>query len=986
VSVTNSIIEKADSIYVSGSPYANFYGNKIFGCANGIYLYKSSATIEKCEIYDCTFKALFISESSPTIKETKIYDNDVGLYVLDTGGAQAVTLENSEVYGNNYGGKFLAGVLDSFNTTWSQNSILDLSLTNFGGVGSYVYLLNSPADVEKVDVLDTQSLLETGWYLNVQVTNEALSPLFNVSVDLKDSLTHVDSYNTDDEGWVLNAERKEYRIIKSGIFDHLELETTIIAKIESGEGITKQVTMNQTQTHKLIINIKPEISQTLPTINMTEDVPFYDVLDLNDYFSDNEVLEFNYYGTGNLNVTIHPNGSIDIIPEKDWNGKENVTFSAKDSSGTTIWMEMPVDVRAVNDHPCIIDIKLSPTSPVSKQKLSVEYSALDIDGGGGQGILVFIFWYKNGVRQDSYNYQSFVTDTYKGEEWNCEVIASDGIDQSPSYFSDVVTIQNSRPSISDVIINPSVAYTDTPLRSTVKEPYDVDDMSIDYLYQWQKKDSDEWADIESAQTSTLDSSKFVKNDDIRLVVTPFDGTENGESVASTSIRIKNTAPSIEGVMIVPEDPRRGAGFIKAYPMGAYDKDGDQVQYSYKWKLQGWPVPLSTDETLDSNVTVEMDALIFVFIDPFDGDEWGESKNVSFILRERDLDGDEIPDSKDDDIDGDGFNNTWEILVGTDPEDPTSYPEGGNALDTDGDGSPDGDHNNSKAWMDQDDDGDNYPDYNDTFPLDSTEWNDWDKDGIGDNADQDDDNDGYSDDMEIAVGTDPRDPGDYPEEDEVKTKESFWTNFFLFLIIVLILILCGVGVLYVYKQYIMEQPVEERVDRDEEDDFDRTGLLNYLKKGLGSLTAGVGDEDEDVSKDLSDIDLEADLVECSNCQAMVPADEDICPECDAHFLDEEEEEPVMGEPPDMDEELEDVDDEFSLASIWEDEDEEEEKPRKSKKKGKKKGKKKDKKKGKKKGKKKKGKKKKSRKKKRRSYDDDDDDDYTYDDDDDEDEWF
>ena len=64
-------------------------------------------------------------------------------------------------------------------------------------------------------------------------------------------------------------------------------------------------------------------------------------------------------------------------------------------------------------------------------------------------------------------------------------------------------------------------------------------------------------DIDSAQTSTLDSSKFVKNDEVRLMVTPFDGTEYGESMASASMKIKNTPPSIEGVKINPEMPRRG---------------------------------------------------------------------------------------------------------------------------------------------------------------------------------------------------------------------------------------------------------------------------------------------------------------------------------------------------------------------------------------------------------------------------------------------
>ena len=41
------------------------------------------------------------------------------------------------------------------------------------------------------------------------------------------------------------------------------------------------------------------------------------------------------------------------------------------------------------------------------------------------------------------------------------------------------------------------------------------------------------------------------------------------------------------------------------------------------------------------------------------------------------------------------------------------------MDLDGDGKPDGDHNNSKYWMDTDDDGDGYHDLVDKFPKDPT---------------------------------------------------------------------------------------------------------------------------------------------------------------------------------------------------------------------------------------------------------------------------
>ena len=97
----------------------------------------------------------------------------------------------------------------------------------------------------------------------------------------------------------------------------------------------------------------------------------------------------------------------------------------------------------------------------------------------------------------------------------------------------------------------------------------------------------------------------------------------------------------------------------------------------------------------------------------------------------DLDCDEIIDTLDTDIDGDGVSNNSEIANGTDPRKP----------DTDGDG---------------------VSDIDDIFPLNPAENADSDHDGTGDNADLDDDNDGYSDLEEIASGSNPTDATSQPK--------------------------------------------------------------------------------------------------------------------------------------------------------------------------------------------------------------------------------
>ena len=77
------------------------------------------------------------------------------------------------------------------------------------------------------------------------------------------------------------------------------------------------------------------------------------------------------------------------------------------------------------------------------------------------------------------------------------------------------------------------------------------------------------------------------------------------------------------------------------------------------------------------------------------------------------------------------------------------------VDTDDDGIPDS--------QDDDIDGDGVRNAEDAFVFDAGEWADSDFDGIGNNADADDDNDGYSDSDEVAAGSAPLDASDTPAD-------------------------------------------------------------------------------------------------------------------------------------------------------------------------------------------------------------------------------
>ena len=177
-----------------------------------------------------------------------------------------------------------------------------------------------------------------------------------------------------------------------------------------------------------------------------------------------------------------------------------------------------------------------------------------------------------------------------------------------------------------------------------------------------------------------------------------------------------------------------------------DRDGDGISNDYEAQAGTDPNdPSSTPSDLDGDgIPDQIDA---------DRDGDGHNNDVDIFPDDptewSDLDSDGIGDNADPDRDGDGISNDYETQVGTDPDSMSSVPS-----DLDADGIPD--------QVDDDLDGDGHSNATDIFPDDPNEWADLDGDGVGDNADPDRDGDGYGNADEIAAGTDPDDPSDFPD--------------------------------------------------------------------------------------------------------------------------------------------------------------------------------------------------------------------------------
>ena len=136
--------------------------------------------------------------------------------------------------------------------------------------------------------------------------------------------------------------------------------------------------------------------------------------------------------------------------------------------------------------------------------------------------------------------------------------------------------ENTPPEMQSVILLPNSAYTNSNI-ATIAIALDDDIMDIVTLsYQWKKN-----GENVGENSLTLLSDNFVKGDKIKVVVTPNDGTVDGEPMESDPIIISNSAPTQPTVSISP-NPAYTDNDLTCNASGSTDTDDDTLSYLYQW--------------------------------------------------------------------------------------------------------------------------------------------------------------------------------------------------------------------------------------------------------------------------------------------------------------------------------------------------------------------------------------------------------------------
>ncbi|MCX8855107.1 tandem-95 repeat protein, partial [Vibrio parahaemolyticus] len=192
------------------------------------------------------------------------------------------------------------------------------------------------------------------------------------------------------------------------------------------------------------VNDAPTVENAIADQVLSEDFDAY-TIDLNEVFKDSDSsLEFSVSGSDNIQISI-VSGVATITPTADWNGKETITFTAKDPSGENVSQTVDftvapvVDIEAdstnvVEDTPTIINVLGNDTFEGKDKVVS-----LDAENGPKNGTVIV-------------NNDGTVTytpdDNYVGEDTFTYVVTSGGASESTTVTVNVTPV-NDKPESED---------------------------------------------------------------------------------------------------------------------------------------------------------------------------------------------------------------------------------------------------------------------------------------------------------------------------------------------------------------------------------------------------------------------------------------------------------------------------------------------------------------------------------------------------------
>jgi hypothetical protein len=261
-------------------------------------------------------------------------------------------------------------------------------------------------------------------------------------------------------------------------------------------------------------------------------------------------------------------------------------------------------VLVVNHAPTVESVTLGPEAPTELSILVCEPTGWFDQDGDPEGYLV-TWTVDGGVIADETGLTLTGESFHKTDIVICFAVPFDGTDEGQGKASNPLQIKNSPPTLNQADISPLAGGKLTSFTCVPGQAQDADSTDeVLYSTAWFVED----VLVVGETDSTWTPGEMVEAlDQIHCALTPFDGTDFGESVSSGTALITNTAPIVVSVEILPLNPT-DQDTLTCDAVGVEDLDGDPVDLSYVWVLNQSPLMGQTDETLDASLTAPGDVV------------------------------------------------------------------------------------------------------------------------------------------------------------------------------------------------------------------------------------------------------------------------------------------------------------------------------------------------------------------------------------------
>ncbi len=337
------------------------------------------------------------------------------------------------------------------------------------------------------------------------------------------------------------------------------------------------------------VNDAPTVENAIADQVLSEDFDAY-TIDLNEVFKDSDSsLEFSVSGNNSIQISI-VNGVATITPTADWNGKEIITFTAKDPSGESVNQTVDftvapvVDIEAdsadvVEDTPTIINVLGNDTFESTDKVVS-----LDAENGPKNGTVIV-------------NNDGTVTytpdDNYVGKDTFTYVVTSSGVSESTTVEVNVTPV-NDAPVAKD-----DIATTQEDTAVTIDVLPNDSDVDGDKLSIESASVPKEQGTVEVVNGKLVFTPAENFNGDAEITYTVTDGQLTDEAKVTVTVNPVNDAPTIkvDAVESITEDAVSTDTVVATLTVRDTDTPEDQLTVSLENNSNGYFVLVGNEVKL-----------------------------------------------------------------------------------------------------------------------------------------------------------------------------------------------------------------------------------------------------------------------------------------------------------------------------------------------------------------------------------------------------